>query len=477
MKNAWMLIFFLCAAIIGDTTAQEWKADIEMTDFDRNLVRQQNHSFINWSEDPTDFLNIDKWITERKLKDVQPGWRIRQRISARPEKMGRVLSCIGFCKLFRGAKPHSVRYGSQVFEGDEIHTQKDSYLWVYLVDGSLVRLAPESALGFLEANFQAKKVFYNLRLNQGYVHWLHRSGREQKLTNNTDTDALFLPLVLKEANLSWFQRMLFKKAPDKNQILMTTSSNYLGVKEHQQELNRLIKVNNEKVSGIDSEILFVAPNGSLHLKNTSFSWYYGVAEDSYFKLFSRNSEEEGEHTKERIQHFMYRGYANVEEKVIELDTWMRVDRDGRQCETLEFNVPQLLSSEIPYRRPNTILLARELWLDSDISLWTDLQNEEKLADNWGLKLWKEDLKVRLDFLKSYSRRLETTNLRSVQKITDSLILSEEAVKAVFDERYFTQSLEAYYRSLKTRHGFSQESVRDMTDLHYYGWLLKNARQY
>lgn len=477
MKNAWMLGIILCAAVTGKIYAQEWKADIERTDFDRNLVRQQTNSLINWQEDPKDFLSIEKWMTERQLKDEQPGWRIRQRISARPELMGRVFSCIGSCKLFRGAKPHSVRYGSRVYEGDEIHTDKNSYLWAYLLDGSLVRLAPESALGFLEINFQAKKVFHNLRLNQGYVHWLHRSEREQKITTTTDTDPLFLPLLLKESNLSWFQRQLFQKNADKNQILMTTSLDYLGVKEHQLELNRLIKENNQKLKGIESEVLFVAPNGSLHVKNTSFSWYYGVAEDSYFKLFSRNSEEEGEQGSGRIQHFMFRGYVNKEEKNIDLDVWMRVDRDGRQCDPLEFSVPQLLSSEIPYRRPTTLLLARELSLAQESSLWTDLQDEEKLADNWGLKLWKEELAVRLDFLKSYSRRLETTNLRSVQKLTESLILSEEAVKAVFDERFFTQSLEAYYRSLKTRHSFSQESVRDMSDLHYYGWLIKNARQY
>ncbi len=477
MKNAWMLLFVLCAAISGTACAQEWKADIERTDYDRVLVRQQTNSLINWQEDPKDFLSIEKWITERQLKDEQPGWRIRQRISARPEIMGRVLSCIGQCKLFRGAKPHSVRFGSRVFEGDEIHTEKNSYLWAYLLDGSLVRIAPESALGFLEINFQAKKVFHNLRLNQGYVHWLHRSEREQKITTTTDTDPLFLPLLIKESNLTWYQRQLFQKAPDKNQILMTTSFDYLGVKEHQQALNQLIKKNNELLKGIESEVLFVAPNGSLHVKNTSFSWYYGVAEDSYFKLFSRNTEEEGEQESSRLQNFLFRGYVNKDEKNIDLDVWMRVDRDGRQCDTLEFNVPQLLSSEIPYRRPTTLLVAREIWLADQSTLWSDLNSEEKLADNWGLKLWKEELTVRLDFLKSYSRRLETTNLRSVQKLTESLILSEEAVKAVFDERFFTQSLEAYYRSLKTRHSFSQESVRDMTDLHYYGWLIKNARQY
>lgn len=482
MKKVWMLFnicgLLLCAAINGKTFAQDdWKADIEKTDYDPNLIHQRTHSPINWNQDPSNWLNITKWMAERKLKDEQPGWKVRHRISAIPEKMGKVLSCIGSCKLFRGTTPHHIRYGSQVIEGDEIQTDKNSYLWVYLIDGSLIRLAPETSVGFLEINFQPKKVFHNIRLNQGYIHWLHRSPREQKLTSTTDTDALFLPLVLKEANLSWFQRLLYKKAPDINQILMTTSSDYLGLKEHQAELNKMIRLNNASKKDMNSEVLFVAPNGSLHLKNTSFSWYYGTAEDSYFKTYTRNTEEEGESREERFSKFLYRGYVNSTEKDIEPDLWMRVDRNGRQCDILTFNVPQLLSSEIPYRRPTTILLAREIWLNQEIKLWSDLSSEEKLADNWGLKLWGDDLAKRLDFLKSYSRRIETTNLRSVQKLTESLILSEEAVKALFDERYFTHSLEAYYKSVKERHSVSRDSVRDMSDLHYYGWILKNARQY
>ena len=71
---------------------------------------------------------------------------------------------------------------------------------------------------------------------------------------------------------------------------------------------------------------------------------------------------------------------------------------------------------------------------------------------------------------------QRANLRSLQKLNESVQVKGEVKIEDFDERYFVRALDSYYNSMKQRHAHSKESVRDMSPLHYYGWMLKNARQ-
>lgn len=477
MNRFYWALILLCAAWMGpwaQADANKWVIDTEKTDFDREPLPEQKKSLINWEQDPRDWLDLQTWLIQRDLKDKEPGWKVRQRMMAAPEQIGKVLSCIGDCRLYRGTIPSKVRWLSRIKEGDEIHTGADSYIWILLTDGTLVRMAPETSLGFLEINVAKDKIFFQARLNRGYVFWLPRSERQQKMHNLHDTDPLFLPLMEKEANLTWFQRTIYQTKTDREQWSLTASDTVLGLKEQLADLNRLIGENNKIIKLRSHEVLLVAPNGNILVQDVAFSWFYGEANQSYFKLHSRNDIEEGERILPMSARFMYRGYSNTRSEEIAPDKWMAVDVDGRELTPLA-NPPQYLElSEVFYKRLTTIMLARERALERRRDFWKS--NEATLASNWGYRLWGEELKDRLDFLIEYSRRLETTNLRSLQRLAESLKNTETMKMSEFDERYFVKALNSYYNSLKQKHSLAQESTRDMAPIHYYGWLLKNARQ-
>lgn len=473
-----MILFlcFLCAAIVPSWGADEsWTAQIETTDYDKGALKGQKNSLIDWKSDPNIFLDFRTWKAEREFKDLTPGWKIRQRISSKTEKMGSVLSCIGNCKIYRSSLPHSAKWQSQIFEGDEISTEKNSYLWLVLIDGTLVRLSPETTVGLLEINLQKSKVFVQARLNHGQIYWLPRSENKQKISDLPETDALFLPLMEREANLSWYARKSYKNLNELQKIQVTATSRLLGFNEQQVKLNEMIEENNLFKKNIEHELMLVAPNGTITVKNRALTWFYGFSRRSFFKIYSRSAEEENPSVDAQAD-FYYRGYVNYSSLKILLDQWMLVSEDGKRVGDINRVDPLLLASEIPFRRPTTLLLAREIFLKKNKQLWEDIGNETRMGFVWGYFLWSDELEKRKEFLLNHSRRIETTNLRSLKALTEVLEKNGDIVLSEFDERYFSRALEAYYKSIKTRRSFAKESVRDMSDLHYYGWVLKNARQ-
>lgn len=449
-------------------------------DFDMPPLNGQLRSLIPWEKDPAELMDIKRWIVERDLRDLEPGWKIRERLTALPERVGKVISCIGRCLLYRGTVANSVRSLSRIHEGDEIHTGVDSYLWAMLTDGTLVRISPETIIGFLEVNISPEKVFFYARLGQGQVHWQPRTGREQKLTNAPETDPLFLPLMDRESNVQFFQRELYKGKSDQQQILFTTSDQSFGQAEQQKALNGLINANNEVMQKRTHHFLMVSPNASIEGQNVALSWYYGVTGPSMFRLVSRNEDEVGEPKHAPSAKYYFRGYSNDRTEDIALDTWMVTDPDGREMTAMN-DVPSLLAiTDIFPRRITTLMMVREKWLTEMRDMWALGDDRDQFAIKWGYRQWQKELDVRLNFLREYTRRMETTNLRSLQRLTESLketTRSETASKPIeFDGRYFTRALDAYYMSVKRKHNFASESVRDMTPLQYYGWMLKNARQ-
>lgn len=476
MKLTVLLISTLCIALctFSVLATEEWVTDVEKTDFDRPPLPEQKKSLIDWQTGPDKWLSFDTWKLERTLKDQEPGWKVRQRLAQAPERIGKVLSCIGDCRLYRGSIPTPLRWQSRVHEGDEIHTGHDSYLWLLLADGGLVRIAPRSAIAMLEINVTKEKVFYQARLNNGYVLWLPRSGRQQKLHNLYDTDPLFLPLLEQEANLSWYQRQVYQGMKDEEQSFSVTSPEVLGLKQQQARLNQLIGENNKFAQKKFHEVFLVTPNGSLHARDQALLWFYGEAKMSYVKLLSRDEQEEGERPASAFGKLLFRGYVNTTQEELPIDKWMSVDQDGRSVLPMA-ETPQFLElSEVLYRRLTTVLLARELAVARQESFWTSAEDE--LATNWGYRLWAEDQDQRFSFLVEYTRRLETSNLRSLQRLTEAGKLAQASGPVEFAPDYFSAALESYYQSIKQKHSLARESTRDMVPVHYYGWLLKNARQ-
>ena len=113
----------------------------------------QRKSVLEWKELDTDkWLSLKSWKVERKYKDKNKSWKENYRYYKAKEPIGRVISCIGKCQVFAGTNPYFIQSRSLIREGDEFETLKDSYAWIFLFDGSLIRISPETSVNFNEFN-------------------------------------------------------------------------------------------------------------------------------------------------------------------------------------------------------------------------------------------------------------------------------------------------------------------------------------
>lgn len=478
-KTLRVLIVLLCAAAhptwgFEDTVSKAMKAT-GATDYDLPPFKDRSRSLIRW-DDADAALDIKRWIAERDLRDQEPGWKVRQRLAAQPEGVGKVISCIGDCRIYRGLYPSKARWLSRILEGDEIHTGVNSYLWMALLDGTLVRVAPESSLSMLEVNITPDEVFFQARLNQGYVHWQPRTGRTLKPMTAPETDPLFLPLMDPKVNLEWFQRALYTGQTDKQQILFTTAPSILGYDQQQKVLSSQTKANNKFMDQRGHRFMLVCPNGTLLAKSVAVSLFYGLAKRSFFKVSTFNDDQEGDLKHRQHVEFLFRGYSNDKTELVTNEEWNVISEDGRSMAPLASVPPELAISDFMTKRIPTFMLARERWLASEKAFWEDAAKPETLAINWGYRLWGSELERRISYLKEYTRRIETTALRSIDRLVKETRRENDPVMGEFDSRYFARALDHYYLTLKRRHTHSRESARDMSYLHYYGWMLRNGRQ-
>lgn len=433
-------------------------------DQDHPLLRRQGRSLIPWKElKETEFLSVRRWIAERAERDKDPLWKVKLRLSSQPEQLGKVISCVGSCVLHRGTVPNRVRWLSRVVEGDEITTGPDSYLWLMLTDGALVRLSPETSMAFLEMNVSKSKFFYHARLGQGHLYWLPRPGFEINTTGLAETDRIFLPLMEPSVNLEFFARQAYGSMTEVERQLGGLLDIHTTAQTRQHDATVVLtKQNNESITTYH-QALIVMPNGSVRGTNVPMTFFSAPGGKSYFK-FDKRPDQEG-----LLAEMFYRGYTNNEVVTPSPATWMEFAPDGRSIAVLE-NVPALLSaSEILPKRIPTISLLRERWLSETRGLWENLKEPSKLAVNWGLRLWEDDIDKRAEFLLEYTRRVETTNLRALSRI-------QKVAAPDFDARYFSLAMDKYFSDIKRRHSYSNMAVLDMIPLHYYGWVLINGKQ-
>ena len=88
--------------------------------------------------------------------------------------MGRVIKCLGVCSKYHETVRHSAEFRVMLGEGDEVFTNENSYLWIMLSDGSLLKLMPRTSVTLQEFNIGKTKNTVLLRLNQGQIHYQPR---------------------------------------------------------------------------------------------------------------------------------------------------------------------------------------------------------------------------------------------------------------------------------------------------------------
>jgi hypothetical protein len=155
---------------------------------------------------------------------------------------------------------------------------------------------------------------------------------------------------------------------------------------------------------------------------------------------------------------------------------MEVTASGREYVTVK-NVPgELQVTELLTKRIKTIELAREIWVKSmTLPLFKEVADAKKLATREGYHLWGDEIEKRLDFLQEYTRRIETTNLKSKENLLSRLEAAGEKPNTELSSIHYEYAINKYLNGLKSKYSGKKLMVREMNDLQYYVWILKNGK--
>ena len=448
--------------------ALSWKVEPEATVKDVALPpKGQGHSIIPWKDlDPEGWMNIHTWIAERKIKDENPDWKIRLRQADQKELVGKVLQCQGTCFVYRGTDRANVRHLSRILEGDEFHTDKDSVAWIFTMDGSLVRLSPETSISFQEVNISKNEFFILARLNEGHIFWNNRGKKEVPVELAPETDSFSLPLLVREANQAHFERQLFQAQKDVGHLAEVMELDEGAMKAQFKTLNEMREKQNEALTH-STKVMIVAPNSTIVAKEASFDFMYFPGEKSFFK---KRSNFDGEELSLHI-----RGYTYTEAVSISQDLWYEVDKSGRTLIPTEVT-GTLQVLELLTKRIKTIELAREIWIQQfTVPLLVASQDAKILAEDHGYHQWGSELDQRFSYLVEYTRRIETTHIKSLENLVAKLESKGEKITKELTEEAYRVSLNHYLLGLKSRYDNKKMQVREMNDLQYYVWILKNGK--
>ncbi|MEX1099152.1 MAG: hypothetical protein WEB87_01930, partial [Bacteriovoracaceae bacterium] len=352
------------------------------------------------------------------MRDANPDWKIQLRDARHKEVAGQVIQCLNSCSIFNEEGPASAQFGGLIMEGDEFVTSTDSYAWIALVDGSMIRVSPNTSFSLFEVNISKEKILFSARLNQGHVYVQHRRVGTFKKKDRAETDLAFYPLLIKKANREHYMRQEYQSLNASQRMIYSLEKNPGHVSQYHQ-LNRLLAQKKQKFKRFDSEIFFVSANASFLLENAHFHLFHETTGETLIKLVSQVEGFASSDHRESSGEAFFRGYKNKRSQKIPVDTWHSMNPEGKELSVRhvmeeKFEIVDHFTKRIP-----ALHLAREFFIRKRARFLTQDFDEQTLAKNHGYRLWgekDEDLKRRKSFLKEYTRRVETTNLRSIKKV-------------------------------------------------------------
>jgi hypothetical protein len=356
----------------------------------------------------------------------------------------------------RGQSFFNPSFRTAVYEGDEVLTIGESYAWIFLFDGTMVRLSPESSVSFNEINIGVKENFLNARVNAGNVVWLSRNEELFEERNNRETDVIFFPLAMYEA-----QATSDKKTYEEDQLIEMLEEKKTVFNQY-KNLNQLIEFNNLHTHKKPTYAFIVTSNASFMGYNPSLEIISLLGGKTYFKKRSHRflglMSDVGTDANEIF--IQKRGFENATLTPLNDDIWMVMDEKGRNLEEATEHTYWLSMGEFLTKYIPSIMVARELMLSKYSEFAFLEKNEAKsLAQNVGYRLWgainskdtendpskKQDLEQRLDFLKEYYRRIETTNLLVSTHFRERLKERGESIKSMeYGNFFFIKALNKYY---------------------------------
>jgi hypothetical protein len=455
-----MIKWILTLWVIGVANiafGQGSNSDLVSVDLDLNNTEQiktlafknGKNSNLNWNNVPVEkFLSFKRWKEDTDEKVIYPEWESIIKERNNKEIIGHFFQCNGTCRVDRGESFFNPKFRSNLYEGDEVQTIGDSYAWIFLIDGTIVRLSPDSSITLNEINIGLKENFINARINSGNIFWQSRIENKYIENNLKETDLLFTPLNLYEAQperdlINYKENKLFRFLDDTE----TTINQY-------KRLNNLIENNNSWVKNKKTFVFLVASNITVMGYSPMIEFVSLLGGKSYLK--SKLSDDLGiEGNIESTLSYQLRGYENKELIKLEAGKWFEVDEKGRSVKEAE-NISQFVVGEFLTRRIPSLLVARELIMnDYSKVLFQDKFDRVSMAKNYGYRIWgeieaqenkKDDLHLRLEFLKEYFRRIETTNLLVAERFRGRMQSRGENLKIMEYSSYFYLRALNFYNS-------------------------------
>ena len=414
--------------------------------------KNQKQSVTKWENlSINSFLSFKEWKEDSDNKSLVPEWETISLERNHRELVGRIYQCVGSCRVDRGESFFNGSYQTGLYEGDEIQTIGDSYAWIFLFDGTMVRLSPSSSITFNELNIGVKENFLNARINVGNVLWLSRSEKTFLENNIRETDVVFFPYSEYES-LPITEKKLYME----DDLLELISENKSLIR-HYKTLNEAIVTNNKMTKLKRTYAFIVTPSATIMGFSPSVEVVSMIGGKTFIK--KRSSETlllNGSEETPNDLLLQLRGFENTTLTKLEADLWITVDERGRNFEQTTdvnwLNMGEFLTKRIP-----SIMLAREIFLKKYSEFaFREKYDPVQLAKVDGYRIWgklgaaenskKDDLELRLEFIKEYFRRVETSNLLSSKKIRDRL--QERGDKTVVTEYgrfFFITALNKYYR--------------------------------
>lgn len=475
-----LILTILCLNSVISLQAKERKT--WLIDKDIYQFRGQEKSLIDWEHiDTEQWMSYPQWLADRHMKDKNPGWRINHREMNLKENVGRVISCIGECKVYRGAGSFIASYRTLVKEGDEFFTELNSYAWIFLFDGTLVRVSPKSSISFKELNIGKLKNFLHARVNHGNILWIGRTDSEVKETELSETDRIFLPLQLAEANIQFYENLSSKTKTEQDfieEMVMRPNENI----SHIKRVNKFIMKNNEFAKNKPSLHFIVFPNMTLKGESLSFRAFHDVGQQTFFQMLS-GKEWFSDPVKTEVTAF-YRGFNNTQSWSPEPDKWYEISRDGKESDEFSIGGDRLFS-EMVTKRIASIFYVREDFLKKYSKFAFNMEIDKRsLGREYGYRLWerkkyksgKTDIDYRVEYLQEMTRRLETSNLFQGKKVLEYLKENGEYKKlSIYDEKFYKLAWVRYLNSLSKGNLIPLEDRININRWGFRVWLLKNAQ--
>lgn len=451
----------------------EWFVDAEKVDNDQHEYgREQFKDLTDWGNiDATEWTDIGKWKKQRAAKDETQNWRELVRNARSSELVAKVIKCVGKCQYFKGIFSSEANSLTNLREGDEFQTTAGSSAWLSLMDGTLLRVSPNSSITFNEVNLSKHEVFFLIRLNYGHLQFQSRLKGEFKSLNKPETDMAFYPLKIKEANREYYSIQEYKKFSQFEKLKYALVP-HPGFSSQYSALNKMLNSTEFDTSERNTKIFFYTANVSLITENVNGSLFYFPSGIAQLRVEKSIPSFVAESTKQQRAVIQLRGYENQKLTDLTFDQWLEVDSKGQSFDKVEKTNKYLSATENFLLRIPTIQLAREIFMRNYFYKVLDTKNTAQvLARDHTTRLWntgeRPEMFLRETYLKEYIRRTETTNLKSLAKIYP------DQENEPFDLSYIEDAMRSHYKRLKNLHSKEHMAVREMSENEYYLWLIRN----